>query len=141
MRGLCLSRALPNLDGTNLAVSGSTSLNLVAVIDGRLKRHDPKVFGLVVMTTGGNDLIHNYGKTAPKEGAMYGATLEEAKPWIDAFRIRLDGMLEKIDSRFPGGCEIFLCDIYDPTDGVGDAPRGARRDSALETVELSGEEV
>ena len=26
-------------------------------------------------------------------------------------------------------------------DGVGDAPRGARRDGALETVELSGEEV
>ena len=24
--------------------------------------------------------------------------------------------------RFPGGCEIYLGDIYDPTDGVGDAP-------------------
>ena len=31
-------------------------------------------FGLVVMTTGGNDVIHHYGRTAPSEGAMYGAT-------------------------------------------------------------------
>ena len=38
------------------------------------------------MTTGGNDLIHDYGR-----------------------------------SPFPGGCKIFLADVYDPTDGVGDA--------------------
>jgi len=32
------------------------------------------------MTTGGNDLIHNYGKTAPRDGARFGATWEEAAP-------------------------------------------------------------
>ncbi len=122
MRGLCLSQVLPHLEATNMAVSGSTSLDHIAVIDTKLQRHDPEVFGLVVMTTGGNDLIHNYGRTPPKEGAMYGATLEQAKPWIEDFRTRLDGMLDKIEARFPGGCEIFLCNIYDPTDGVGDAP-------------------
>ena len=31
-------------------------------------------------------------------------------------------MLDDITARFPGGCEIYLGDIYDPTDGVGDAP-------------------
>jgi hypothetical protein len=31
-------------------------------------------------------------------------------------------MLDSIEAKFPGGCEIYLADIYDPTDGVGDAP-------------------
>ena len=31
-------------------------------------------------------------------------------------------MLDTVVQRFPGGCEIFLGNIYDPTDGVGDAP-------------------
>lgn len=74
------------------------------------------------MTSGGNDLIHSYGRAAPRECAMYGATLAEAEPWIKAFRLRLDEMLDKIEAKFPGGCEIYLADIYDPTDGVGDAP-------------------
>ncbi len=53
---------------------------------------------------------------------MYGATLDQALPWIDAFRARLDSMYAMISQRFPGGFEIFIADIYDPTDGVGDAP-------------------
>ena len=28
--------------------------------------------------------------------------------------------MSEINSRFPGGCHIFLANIYDPTDGVGD---------------------
>ena len=53
---------------------------------------------------------------------MYGATLAQAEPWIEAFRLRLESMIRQIDASFPGGCEIYLADIYDPTDGVGDAP-------------------
>ena len=53
---------------------------------------------------------------------MYGATLEEAQPWIESFEKRLGDILDLIASRFPGGCQVFLADIYDPTDGVGDAP-------------------
>jgi hypothetical protein len=53
---------------------------------------------------------------------MYGATLEQARPWIRNFESRLDRMLDLISERFPGGCEIYLGNIYDPTDGVGDAP-------------------
>ena len=53
---------------------------------------------------------------------MYGATLEQAEPWIQNFRDRLDRMMLAINEKFPGGCAIFLADIYDPSDGVGDAP-------------------
>jgi lysophospholipase L1-like esterase len=122
MEGICLSAVLPNLEHENLAVSGSTSREHAVTIDERLAEHDPEVFGLVVMTTGGNDLIHSYGRRPPRECAMYGATLAEAQPWIAAFEKRLSTMIDAIESRFPGGCEIFLADIYDPTDGVGDAP-------------------
>jgi lysophospholipase L1-like esterase len=122
MQGLCLSAVIPNLEFENLAVSGSTSRDHHNTIDNRLATHDADVFGLIVITTGGNDIIHNYGRTPPKECAMYGATVIQAEPWIEAFRTRLDEMLDKIDAAFPGGCEIYLGDIYDPTDGVGDAP-------------------
>ncbi len=121
MKGICLAAVLPNLRAVNLAVSGSTSLDHLDQIGKRLERQDPAVFGIVVMTTGGNDLIHNYGRTPPQEGAMYGATLQKALPWIEAFEKRLERMITMIEDRFPGGCHIFVGDIYDPTDGVGDA--------------------
>ncbi|MEW4565918.1 SGNH/GDSL hydrolase family protein [Bremerella sp. JC770] len=122
MRGKSLSIVLPNLTAKNLAISGSTSREHLHVIEDRMPTHDAEVFGLVVMTSGGNDLIHSYGQRPPKECAMYGATLAEAEPWIASFRERLGTMLDKITASFPGGCEIYLADIYDPTDGVGDAP-------------------
>lgn len=122
MRGRCLSTVFPHVESLNLAVSGSTSLMHIETLRNRLDIQPETTFGIVVMTTGGNDLIHNYGRMPPKEGAMYGATLEQAKPWIANFEERLNAMIELIDARFPGGCDIFLADIYDPTDGVGDAP-------------------
>lgn len=121
MQGKCLERVLPNLLTNNIAVSGSTSLHHEQYIDEQLEPRDASTFGLVVMTTGGNDLIHMYGLSPPKEGAMYGASTEQALPWIDSFRERLDRMLDKVIELYPGGCEIYLADIYDPTDGVGDA--------------------
>lgn len=54
---------------------------------------------------------------------MYGATLEEAKPWIAAFEQRLKSSIEEIKTHYPGGCEIFIADIFDPTDGKGDIQR------------------
>jgi lysophospholipase L1-like esterase len=122
MEGLCLMNVLPNLASKNIAVSGSTSLDHLEAIKTRLTPFPEEQFGIIVFTTGGNDLIHSYGRMPPKEGAMYGATLEQAKPWINAFEDRLQEMIECITSLFPGGCEIYLADIYDPTDGVGDAP-------------------
>ncbi|GAA4433092.1 SGNH/GDSL hydrolase family protein [Bremerella cremea] len=121
MHDKSLSIVLPNITTENLAVSGSTSEDHMRTIEQRLPEHPDDVFGLVVMTSGGNDLIHSYGRRPPRECAMYGATLAQAEPWIEAFRVRLGSMLDKIDAAFPGGCEIYLADIYDPTDGVGDA--------------------
>lgn len=121
MQGVCLSAVLPRLEHKNIAVSGSTSMHHIDTI-AELDQQDPDVFGMVVMTTGGNDLIHSYGQRPPREGAMYGATLARARPWIQSFQQRLDAMLDAIEQRFPGGSEIFIGDIYDPTDGIGDAP-------------------
>lgn len=120
LAGVCLSAALPGLRATNLSVNGSTSLHHVRSQLPKLRPQPTNILGLVVLTTGGNDLIHNYGRTPPAEGAMYGATLTEARPWIDNFRLRLDGMVAAITNAFPGGCHLFLPNIYDPTDGVGD---------------------
>lgn len=120
MQGRSLRRVLPNLQVKNIAVSGSNSLQHVGYVASKLEQQPEDVFGIVVMTCGGNDLIHWYGRMSPREGAMYGATLAQAQPWIVNYQARLDGMLTDIEEKFPGGCLIFLADIYDPSDGVGD---------------------
>ncbi|HSG70702.1 MAG TPA: hypothetical protein VLA12_09830 [Planctomycetaceae bacterium] len=86
----------------------------------RIADYGDDTFGVVVATIGGNDVIHMYGRTPPREGAMYGATLEQAKPWIENFEQRLNRILDAIAAKFPGGYHIFLANIYDPTDGIGD---------------------
>jgi lysophospholipase L1-like esterase len=121
MNGLCLAAVLPKLQFTNLAVSGSTSSEVPLRQLNALPTNTPDVFGVVVMTTGGNDIIHNYGRTLPREEAMYGATAEQAKPWVANYGQRLEAMLSQVESRFPGGCEIYIANIFDPTDGLGDA--------------------
>jgi lysophospholipase L1-like esterase len=120
MLGRSLSRVLPNLKTRNIALSGSNSLQHLEHVQDKLEQQPADVFGLVVMTSGGNDLIHRYGRSPPREGAMYGATLVEAQPWIVNFEIRLEKILKLLKDRFPGGCLIFIGDIYDPSDGVGD---------------------
>ncbi len=120
IKGVNLSVVMPGLEAKNLAVSGSTSLEHIEDIR-KMEKQPADVLGIVVMTTGGNDIIHSYGQNPPKEGAMYGATLEQAGPWIAGFEKRLGEMLDLLDERFPGGCHVFLADIYDPTDGVGEA--------------------
>lgn len=122
MKGKCLSRVLPRLSAENMAMSGTTSDQHLRVVEEEVEQQPADVFGLVVMTTGGNDLIHHYGRAAPRECAMYGATLEQAEPWIANFEQRLTRMLSLVSKSFPGGCQIYLATIYDPTDGVGDAP-------------------
>jgi len=121
MRGKCLSSVFPNLTTLNLSISGTTSITHLDVLEDRPPAENTDTLGIVVMTTGGNDLIHNYGRTPPKEGAMYGATLPQARPWIDNFQRRLARMIDLVDERFPGGCHVFVADVYDPTDGIGDA--------------------
>jgi lysophospholipase L1-like esterase len=121
MRGVCLSSVLPNLASENFAISGSESMTHLEVIRETIPSYED-AFGIVLMTSGGNDLIHSYGRSPPRECAMYSATLEQAEPWIENFRLRLEAMISEIKGKFSAGCEIYIGDIYDPTDGVGDAP-------------------
>lgn len=120
MSGLNLSVVLPNLEANNRGLSGSTSLEQLDFVLPKISNYDDETFGIVVMTTGGNDVIHNYGRTPPREGAMYGATIKQAQPWITNFEERLETILNRIRERFPGGCHFFLANIYDPTDEDGD---------------------
>jgi lysophospholipase L1-like esterase len=121
MQGKSLAKVFPNLTVTNLALSGSTSRECLDVLVPKLKTQDEDTFGVIVMTVGGNDIIHNYGRTPPREGAMYGATLEQARPWIENFKVCLEAIISGIEAKFPAGCVFFIANIYDPTDGVGDA--------------------
>jgi hypothetical protein len=123
MAGISLSKVIPRLQFTNLAVSGTTSMEHVEKQLPRLPVASSDTLGIVAITTGGNDLIHNYGRTPPREEAMYGATWAQAQPWIANFESRLRLILSEIESRFPGGCFIFLANVYDPTDGIGDIQR------------------
>jgi lysophospholipase L1-like esterase len=123
MRGICLKAVFPNLRYTNLAVSGSTSAEHAEKQIPKLPTANSNIMAIIVITSGGNDLIHNYGRTPPREQAMYGATFEEAKPWIASFSQRMDSMIDQLEKHFYGKCEIFIADIYDPTDGQGDIQR------------------
>jgi lysophospholipase L1-like esterase len=121
MRGISLSAVIPTLAKDNRAMSGSTSLDHMKWQVEKLRVEPPERFGIVVMTSGGNDIIHDYGRSPPAECAMFGATLAQAQPWIANYERRLEAMLSAVTAKFPGGCEIFLGNIYDPTDGAGAA--------------------
>jgi lysophospholipase L1-like esterase len=114
---------MPHLTVTNLSVSGTISHDVAEGQVRQLPHADAETVGWIVVTTGGNDLIHNYGRTPPREQAMFGATLDQAKPWITNFEARLETIVSAVMERFPGGCHIFLANIYDPTDDVGDLGR------------------
>ena len=120
MIGVTLSAVIANLKVHNLSMSYSTSVEHLSHQISKLPVFPSDTFGIVCVTSGGNDCIHDYGRTPPRDGAMYGATLDKARPWIAAFEKRLGAILDGVDKSFPGGCEIFLANIYDPTDGVGD---------------------
>jgi lysophospholipase L1-like esterase len=123
MKGICLRAVLPQLQFTNLALSGSTSGQHLAQQLSRLPAVGSNVIGLIVITTGGNDLIHNYGHTPPREEAMYGATWNQASLWVTNFEARLEQIVGRCKDHLPGGCHIFLANIFDPTDGAGDMSR------------------
>jgi lysophospholipase L1-like esterase len=114
-----LSDVFPKMKAINRAVSGSISQQHLDDVS-TIRAFDRNVFGVVVMSTGGNDIIHDYGKAEPRDGAMYGCTYEQALGWSKNYRKRLRGIIQGVDASFPGGCEIFIANIYDPTDGVGD---------------------
>ncbi|MBI4229923.1 MAG: SGNH/GDSL hydrolase family protein, partial [Planctomycetes bacterium] len=119
MRGKDLAAVLPGMRILNHACDFTISKEHLRWLRA-MPAQAPDVFGIVCVSTGGNDLIHFYGREPPTADGMYGATLGQARPWIEGFRQRLDDILDAVGEKFPGGCEIFLLNIYDPTDGVGD---------------------
>lgn len=120
MSGRDLKTVLPNLTHINHAVNCSISRDHWDFQVKPLQPFPKDVFGLIVITSGGNDLIHNYGRTPHREGALYGCTLEQAKEYGKMFEERLTLMMAHLKKIFPGGCHVFLATIYDPTDGKGD---------------------
>jgi len=51
---------------------------------------------------------------------MYGCTYKQGHQWCEMLKVRLDTLLTGLMEKFPGGCDIFFANIFDPTDGVGD---------------------
>jgi hypothetical protein len=117
-QGKSLKHLFPRLIVTNLSQSGSTSLQHEKHQLNRVPQ-DGLRKAIVLMTTGGNDLIHSYGKAPPREEAMYGATWDQAQPWIQSFGQRLDRMVKDLNARFPKGLDMYVATIYDPSDGTG----------------------
>ena len=120
MERISLSQVLPNLQPLNRSIAGTTSIECIDYQLPKLETFSADTFGIVVMTTGGNDVIHNYGRTPPREGAMFGAKVDEIGEWVQNYERRLDTIVERMRSVFPGGCHLFVGNIYDPTDADGD---------------------
>jgi hypothetical protein len=115
-----LPAVFPDFESTNYSVSATISLQHYEKQIPQIPVFAENVHGLIVITSGGNDILHNYGRTPPREGATYGATMDQARPWIENYEKRLIATLKAVNERFPGGCDIFVANIYDPTDGQGD---------------------
>ncbi|MBN1126196.1 MAG: SGNH/GDSL hydrolase family protein [Sedimentisphaerales bacterium] len=120
MKGKDLSVILPHLKMLNLAQDYTTTQQHINQQLPCIPQYDSEVYGIVVITSGGNDLIHDYGRSKPVDGAMYGCTSKQAIEWTGNIKKRLRTILQRVTEKFPGGCQIFLANIYDPTDGVGD---------------------
>ncbi len=119
IKNINLRKAFPNLEKINLAENSTASGDHILQVD-NLEVQSSNVYGIVILSTGGIDLIHDYGNSPPQDEAIYGANLEEVEKYSVLFEQRLNVLIKKIKQKFPGGVKIFLFSIYDPTDGVGD---------------------
>ena len=120
MKGKSLGNVLPRLEADNRAQDYSVTVEHLERQLPKIEVYPEDVKGVIVITSGGNDLIHDYGRSEPKDGAMYGAKYEQAAGWVDNMKGRIRKLVEGLGAKFPGGCEIFLANIYDPTDGASD---------------------
>ncbi len=108
MKGKSLTQVLPKITSLNLSTPDSNSKQHLRSITEDLPVQPNDVYGIVILTTGGIDLVHSYGRSAPRECAMYSATLEQTGPWTVAFRERLTKMLQLISERFPVAAKSTL---------------------------------
>jgi len=65
MQGKNLSKVFPNLTATNTASSWSNSINHREAV-GMMSVYPDDMFGIVVMSTGLNEILHSYGKEPPR---------------------------------------------------------------------------
>lgn len=72
MKGANLSAVMPRLKATDMAMSGSTSAEHLKYQVERMAAFPADTFGVAVITTGGNDCIHNYGNTPPRTARCTG---------------------------------------------------------------------
>ena len=101
MRGRALSRVLPNLTTRNLAVSGSNSLQHVQWVEEKLEKQPADVFGLVVITSGGNDIIHWYGRSKPQEGGHVRVDNRASRAVDRSLRKQAGAIIHNDRSTFP----------------------------------------
>jgi hypothetical protein len=120
MKGCDLSSVLPNLQSKNWARDFTVSQEHIDDQIPLIETYPPNVHGIVIMTSGGNDLIHDYGRSKPVDGAMYGCSYKQAVVWTENIKQRVITFVEGAMAKFPGGCDVFLANIFDPTDGVSD---------------------
>lgn len=120
MEGKDLKFVLPNLTARNYSEDYTVSREHLERQLPRIEKFGEDIFGIVVITSGGNDLIHDYGRTPPRDGAMYGCACQQGLVWTENVKQRIRKLLDGLIDKFPGGCEIFLANIYDPTDGKSD---------------------
>lgn len=143
MEGIDLKNVLPNIKAVNISVDYSTTRYHIDTQLPQLETQAEDVFGIVVITSGGNDLIHNYGRIAPKDGALYGCSFQQGLIWTENIKQRIEIILKETMKKFPGGCEIFLSNIYDPTDGLSDPQKVfmARWSDGTKVLELTNNKI
>ena len=109
----------------------------------KVPQYDEAVHGIIVLTSGGNDLIHDYGRSEPRHDAMYGCTYKQGQQWCSLLGNRLDTLLTGIMTKFPGGCDIFFANLYDPTDSVGNPQTMGlpRWRACVKVLELANEKI
>ncbi len=118
---LNLKQVYSQIEYLNLAENSTTT----AMHEGNVRAHKPQLLALhapaiIILSTGGIDLVHNYGQTPPHDGALYGSPAENLPRDRRLFVERLDRLMRELQSCFPKGVEVYIQTIYDPTDGIGD---------------------
>ena len=106
----------------NRAISGTTSCNYsaAAIRNAIASESIPDADQTIVLTTlGGNDLIHDYSCDNPRECSAYCSTYADAATYAANYKARMKTFFEVFKTELPN-TDIFLANIYDPTDGVGD---------------------
>jgi lysophospholipase L1-like esterase len=125
-QGRDLASKFESVDVDNSAINGTTSCDYTSggiddAVQAWLSEHTfaaDRV--IVVITLGGNDLLEPYGCGSQRDCAVYCSSVEEATPWSNSYKQRMIRFIEAFQDGIPGQVDVFLADIYDPTDEVGD---------------------